>query len=278
MVQLTLDASMIPDRSGARPVVTLRGVTPAITMHGVGGDAGDAPGGYVYRALVPPGAIAGGVRMFRVELDGRVFVSEPLAGSLELSGGRVETFGLSLVLDDYDYSSEISDQGFDSYFHIYLDSNDDGQLSYDEIMAITEIGVMEWEIESMEGIRDFKNLVKLDCGINYIRELDLTGLTKLETLWCSYNELEELDVTGLPALKELRCDGNLITRLDLSANSAIESVWCGNVGSPEMVVVVDPDLDLSSVSVFALDALGGGLTRITEREVAVNGVTVVNKQ
>lgn len=62
------------------------------------------------------------------------------------------------------------------------------------------------------------SLERLDCGRNYLRELDLSGCTSLEYLDCSHNELTSLDVTGCPLTETFNCSYN-----NLSA-AALESL------------------------------------------------------
>ena len=282
MVQLTLDASMIPNPSGVPPVVTLRGMTSGITMHG---EAGDLPGVYVNRALVPPQIIAGGVRMFRVDMEEWAFVSEPIAGSVELGAGEAETFGLSLSLanDDYNYAEEITDPTFESICLGDFDGNSDGELSYDEMMAVDYVSAGMWGIESLEGIRYFKNLRTLECEMNNIEKLDLTGLTSLRELSCYENKLTELDLSGLTALEFLGCDYNPIDTLDVSGNRALEAIYCGDGGENPLTVVVDPDRILGAgvtgwLYIGAVPPGGGQPVTVTQKGVPVHGVTVIDKQ
>ena len=74
-------------------------------------------------------------------------------------------------------------------------------------------------------VRPLKHLKALYCGMNRLKELDLTGLNELERADCEENNLTELKVAS-PVLSSLRCDQNLLTELDLSGCPALESLNC----------------------------------------------------
>ena len=70
------------------------------------------------------------------------------------------------------------------------------------------------------------SLKKLDLGKleGAMQEIDLSGLSNLETLRCAKNKLQELVVKDLKQLKELDCSQNQLTGLDLSNLDKLESV------------------------------------------------------
>lgn len=63
-------------------------------------------------------------------------------------------------------------------------------------------------ISSLDGIRIFINLKKLDCSNNQLQSIDVSSLRNLEFLNCQYNQIEELDLRALPNLKSVDCRGN----------------------------------------------------------------------
>lgn len=105
-------------------------------------------------------------------------------------------------------------------------------------------------ITSLKGIRYFKNLTSLECEFNSIRELDLSGLDKLQYLYCNDNLIESLNIEGCTALTVIYCrknripsikakgvcDGlklfdaefNELTELDLSDMKELKYVVCAN--------------------------------------------------
>ncbi len=274
LVQLTIDASMIPTDRTDPPVVKLRGVTlgdPAlgdaatdITMHRTETE----PGVYVCRALVPPQTIDAGTVMFtfpvhytQPEDKVRNFGSEALGETLTLEAGAAEAFTLTFKLENY--SSLIPDPKVVSLVEREY-GNGDGALSYEEMMAVDWIDGYDSNITSLEGIEFFKNL---------------------ETLWCDENMLTELDVSALPKLDMLACNHNPLTELDLSCNSVIRIVYCGN-GNPleELTVMVDPSRtlgdnpgDLKILVSNNTNPMKNDPVLVTQKGVPMFGVTVIDK-
>ncbi|MBQ0079016.1 MAG: hypothetical protein KBS66_03860, partial [Eubacterium sp.] len=118
-----------------------------------------------------------------------------------------------------------------------------------EIAAVEEISVVNEDIDSIQGVEIFTNLVeldiennnvksmdlgknvklqRLDCSKNYLTELDLSKNTELVRLAANKNKLKALNLSANSKLRDLRCSRNMIETLDLSNNEALESVACDN--------------------------------------------------
>ena len=90
------------------------------------------------------------------------------------------------------------------------DRDGDGEVSPKEAEYVTDL-VLTYDVEnteinkitSLKGIEYFVNLVNLDCDLNAITYLDLSGLKKLEYVDCAYNEITSLNVSGCESLKQL---------------------------------------------------------------------------
>lgn len=98
----------------------------------------------------------------------------------------------------------------------YCDFDGDGFITASEAEQVTEL-VLTWAdeetreaITSLKGIKQFVNLVNLDCDLNHITSLDLSGMEKLEYVDCSYNDITTLDVSNCPSLKWLYAYSNKI--------------------------------------------------------------------
>lgn len=66
-------------------------------------------------------------------------------------------------------------------------------------------------------------------SINYcknFKEIDLSGNTKLTSVYLTENAIQRLDVTNNTALTSLTCSDNQITSLDISKNSALKYLTC----------------------------------------------------
>jgi len=141
-----------------------------------------------------------------------------------------------------------------NYFKI--DANDDGEIQVDEALQVSYLNLYSTHhefMDSIEGIRNFANLIELDCHRNILTQLDLSGLENLRTLDCSwnnnglpngivslnlsgctsleyidckYNHLTGLDVSDCMALKTLICYSNSIASLDVSMCNQLETLYC----------------------------------------------------
>ena len=123
-----------------------------------------------------------------------------------------------------------------------IDRDGDGILSTTELASVTVIDIhkeyntdSDSKISSLKGIEYFTNLEYLDCSYNLLTTLDLSKNTALEWLNCSRNilsyinnnhYLRSLNVTGCTKLQTLRCYGNALTALDLSTNTALTELSC----------------------------------------------------
>ncbi|MBR4196129.1 MAG: leucine-rich repeat domain-containing protein [Synergistaceae bacterium] len=145
----------------------------------------------------------------------------------------------------------------DNYFREYVknfDTNGDGYFSQSELDAVTEMWEengphpdngnpnngnygYEWiKIESIEGIKLFRNLKSLCVYRDNIKEIDLSGMEHLERLYCYGNENDEgygnrltkLNLKNCSSLQELRCQNNQIKTLDLSGMDKLTLLWCWN--------------------------------------------------
>ena len=98
------------------------------------------------------------------------------------------------------------------------DFDGDGIISTDEAALVTDLTLTLDEnsdssqepITSLKGIKNFVNLVNLDCDGNLLTELDLSGLEKLEYLDCCYNKIKTLNISGCKALQQVYCYMNEI--------------------------------------------------------------------
>ena len=81
---------------------------------------------------------------------------------------------------------EINETNFpDPNFRAYLlaqDYGQDGVITEDEIAGITKMDVSSRYINSLEGIQYFTALIYLECYINELTSLDVSGCTALTGL------------------------------------------------------------------------------------------------
>ena len=90
------------------------------------------------------------------------------------------------------------DSAFQTYVRNVCDSNGDGELSQDEIEAVTSINMSknfsEEKALNLKGIEHFTELQELSCLGNKLTDLDMTGNPKLRILNCDDNELTSLNL------------------------------------------------------------------------------------
>lgn len=146
-----------------------------------------------------------------------------LGGYMELDKD-VELIGVGGVPVDAEH---FPDPNFRGYVSVNFDKNHSGWLSEEEIACAQIIYCGAADIESLQGIEYFTELLELECEDNLITALDLSANTKLTNLDCSYNELTQLSLAGLTELTWLSCEGNALTELDLS-DQQLRNLFCHN--------------------------------------------------
>jgi Leucine-rich repeat (LRR) protein len=73
------------------------------------------------------------------------------------------------------------------------------------------------------------------CGFNSLTALDLSNNSNLTNLSCGWNQLTDLQLGNLSALSNIEVYGNQLTQLDLTANPAITSIFCGFMGTLQIL-------------------------------------------
>lgn len=123
-----------------------------------------------------------------------------------------------------DMTKAFPDENFRSYVLNNFDINKDGILSEEELLKVEQIKVEYKDIQTLDGIQYFTNLIKLDCDQNQLTSLDVSMNTKLKELSCTYNKLTILNISNNIELQELFCYRNALTTLDVSNNIALTSL------------------------------------------------------
>ena len=70
-----------------------------------------------------------------------------------------------------------------------IDTNSDSEIQGSEASVVTVLDIYNQNITDLTGISSFVNLNILFCSNNSISNLNLTGLSSLQTLDCSNNQL-----------------------------------------------------------------------------------------
>lgn len=133
------------------------------------------------------------------------------------------------------------DANFKAYLVANFDTDGDGEISYEEALAITMIDVDTDNIESLAGIEHMANLTELNCegpfvmsgyepeeGRGKLKTLDVSKNTKLTKLYCGFNQFSSLDLTSNVLLERRRCAGNDLNNLDVSKNTELTRLTAYN--------------------------------------------------
>ena len=130
----------------------------------------------------------------------------------------------------------ISDANFKAYLVTNFDTDGDRQISYSEALAVEEINLsgVKLAVKSLDGIKHFTNLKKLDCSNNYIAELNLN--TKLIELYAKNNPLNTIGVIGLADLEIVDVSNTKLEgRLELAYNNKLKYVHALNTPGLEHI-------------------------------------------
>lgn len=107
-----------------------------------------------------------------------------------------------------------------------VDANDDGIIQLSEALAVQRLNVLGAGIQSMSGIENFTNLIKLECGYNVIESLDVHLLSNLQYLDCAENYIDSINVLGLTYLKTIICNTNQLSTINVQGLTALQSLNC----------------------------------------------------
>ena len=187
------------------------------------------------------------------------------------------------------------DANFKAYLVANFDTDGDGEISYEEALAITMIDVDTDNIESLAGIEHMANLTELNCegpfvmsgyepeeGRGKLKTLDVSKNTKLTKLYCGFNQFSSLDLTSNVLLERLRCAGNDLNNLDVSKNTELIEFEAYNNRLSSIDVSNNPELeyiDLTNNQIKSIDVSKNlKLERITCSDNKLISIDVTNNQ
>lgn len=154
-----------------------------------------------------------------------------------------------------DFKLNFPDEEFRRFLKECCDKNGDGKLDVDiKNMTIPT----SYAIKSLEGIRFFEDLEKLDCHGIGLTTLNAGKNFKLKELDCSGNQLKECLPILSSGLKKLNCSNNKLTHMNLGILSGLnlEEVNCSNNNITNIVMDSVGELvkfDCSNNDLMALD-------------------------
>lgn len=146
---------------------------------------------------------------------------------LPFSALAANTASTGIAFDSSDFKLNFPDAEFQRFLRECCDKNNDGKLDMDIKNMTIPIG---YAIKSLEGIRFFEDLEKLDCHGIGLTTLNVGKNFKLEELDCSGNQLKEYFPILSSGLKKLNCSNNKLTYMNLGILKGLnlEEVDCSN--------------------------------------------------
>ncbi|MEY2703807.1 MAG: hypothetical protein RLY43_2446 [Bacteroidota bacterium] len=109
-----------------------------------------------------------------------------------------------------------------------VDTNNDNEIQLTEAQNVSRLLVLNQNINSLNGIENFTNLIKLNCSGNNLTTLTLHNNNTLTSLFCNSNQITSLTLSNLPSLSEVNCSYNLIQSLDLSTTGFMQGNFSNN--------------------------------------------------
>ena len=146
---------------------------------------------------------------------------------LPFSAFAANTASTGIAFNSPDFKLNFPDEEFRHFLIDHCDTNNDGKLDVDiKNMTIPT----SYAIKSLEGIRFFEDLEKLDCHGIGLTTLNVGKNFKLKELDCSGNQLKEYYPILSSGLKKLNCSNNKLTYMNLGILSGLnlEEVDCSN--------------------------------------------------
>ncbi|CAM1361661.1 putative Por secretion system C-terminal sorting domain-containing protein [Tenacibaculum xiamenense] len=141
---------------------------------------------------------------------------------------------------------------------LYINTNGDDEIQISEAEAFDGfLNCRNREIKSLKGIEAFINIVRLDCSINEIQNLDLSKNVELTRVNCGGNLLRSINISQCIKLTDLNCNNNLyLSAFDLSTCVNLEKI------DFSQCKLVEADLS-NNINLMSLDGRKNALTSIT---------------
>lgn len=157
----------------------------------------------------------------------------------------------------FETDNPFTDPDFKSYLLENFDSDGDGGMSEDEILAVTKIRVGTDNISTLDGVELFANLSILECVGSYeggyyggsLRGLDLSQNHKLEYLQIENNKsISQLSLYNNMNLYWLGLSGTGIKDIDLSSNVSVSYIEAYNSSLSILDLTSNPQVETLKVT------------------------------
>ncbi|MEP0987585.1 T9SS type A sorting domain-containing protein [Ekhidna sp.] len=184
-----------------------------------------------------------------------IVVSDQLVGTGQYDRWIPQEITVQINVDEY---LPIPDVNFElALIAENIDDIQDGFIRKSVAENETSLNIEGSNIQSLQGISYFKNLVTLRCSYNQITQLDVTQNTKIQWLWCEANQIQTLNAFDLPLLSWVKCGFNwAMTSANLTNNPNLSQVEISD--NPQL-----QNLDLTGLSnLVLLNGANSGFTNL----------------
>ncbi len=151
-----------------------------------------------------------------------------------------------------------------------IDTNHDGEISYEEALAVTKLNLSNQNITTFPELVYFPNVDTLIVTNNQINNLNLHDLTQLQYLDANQNQLSSIDFTKNDSLKFVNISNNQINTIQYNTKHGIQKFWANN----NQIT----DLDFSGFNQLKLSAEGLKLNENPLQKICVNKQQVQDNQ
>lgn len=136
------------------------------------------------------------------------------------------------------------------------DVNNDGFITYNEALTLTDIQVSYRNIIDLTGLQAFKNVTTFAAEGNQITSFAIDSIPLLENLQLRGNDITTVDLAKYPALTQIDLGLNNLTNLDASTNKVLTSIKANDNDITALAfdsTLVLTELDLSRNSLTTID-------------------------
>lgn len=113
-----------------------------------------------------------------------------------------------------------------------VDTNNDGEIQESEALAVLDLDILAYggepQIENLEGIQFFTNLISLDFSNNLITSFDASIYPNLDYLRAYGNNLSTVSLNNLNNLTYLNLRTNNLTNINLNSLSNLDMLFLGH--------------------------------------------------
>jgi hypothetical protein len=137
-----------------------------------------------------------------------------------------------------------------------VDVNNDGFITYEEALTLTDIQVSYRNIVDLTGLQAFKNVTIFAAEGNSITSFAIDSIPLLSNLQLRGNDITTVDLAKYPALTQIDLGLNNLTSLDASTNKVLTSIKANDNNITALAfdsTLALTELDLSRNNLTAID-------------------------